>query len=56
MKADVIQRWLHPQGVIEVLRLPGGRLVYRSSAAGYSLYTDTPDQAHQALAHLSGDP
>lgn len=51
---EVIQRALLHGGLIEVLRLPGGQLAYRSSAAGYAIYSETPERAAAALGWLQG--
>lgn len=51
---EVIQRITIQGGLIEVLRLPGGALTYRSSATGYAIYSSTLDRAVTRLAHLQG--
>lgn len=51
---EVIQRSRVGDGLIEVLRLPDGQLSYRSSAAGYALYSDSRDRAITVLGWLQG--
>lgn len=51
---EVIQQAMVGGGLIEVLRLPGGQLGYRSSATGYSIYSDTPERALIVLGYLKG--
>jgi len=51
---EVIQRLETNGGLLEVLRLPSGALAYRSSATGYSLYSNTMERAMTVLGHLQG--
>lgn len=51
---EVIQRAMVQGALVEVLRLPGGELSYRSSARGYAIYSSTPERAEEVARWLHG--
>ena len=51
---EVVQRVQVQGGLVELLQLPCGGLIYRSSATGYALYSDNLERALIRVGHLQG--